>query len=85
MKFKKNKPSNGKKLILYLILGGFLLKLIKLFCLKKEARRLKNNFEKYIKKEKEEVGELCRGRENFKKYPRQSDQLRTMETAAQVS
>jgi hypothetical protein len=51
----------------YIILGGFIVK--KLFSvLKKDAKKIEENFEDFLDEEKKEAEELANGKESFQKY-----------------
>ncbi|MEA3463942.1 MAG: CAP domain-containing protein [Patescibacteria group bacterium] len=64
----KNKKKKGLKFFVYLILGGFLIKLF-VFIFKKRTREtIQVNFKDFYDEEKDEVEELTEGKQSFKKF-----------------
>ncbi|HOZ56307.1 MAG: Cysteine-rich secretory protein family protein [Parcubacteria group bacterium ADurb.Bin316] len=67
-----NKKSN-KKWLIYLILGGFIIELLRfLYKLLGGQEAIKKNWKDFIKEEKREINELKTGKESFKEYCRDS-------------
>lgn len=56
------------KFLLYLILGGFIIKGLSFLFGKKNRKRIQVNFKDFLHEEKEEVEELAEGKEGFKKF-----------------
>lgn len=66
----------GKKWLLYIILGGFLIELFRfLYRLFGNSGVVKKNVEDFVKEEKKEIKELKEGRESFIEYCRNSSSL----------
>ena len=63
---KKGKNTNKFLWVIWLILGGFLVRIF--FFIFKRKHDIKENFDDFIEEEKEEVEELVDGKESFKKY-----------------
>ncbi len=76
MKFSHKKGGKNKgKLILYLILGGFIIKLFCFLFKKKRFEAVRENLDDFVKKEKREIKEVTQGKESFKEYCRDSSVL----------
>ncbi len=65
---KKDNNKNGLKWLIYLILGGFLIKFLRFVFKGDNEKKIAKNFKDFFKKEKKEVDELVSGKESFKKY-----------------
>lgn len=63
---------NLMKWLKYILLAGFLLKLIRMIFMKKKIKNIICNFKNFFKEEKEEIIELAEGEESFQKYAKNS-------------
>lgn len=71
-----NNKKDSKKWLIYFILGGFVVELLRfLYKTVLSNKVIKDNVDDFIKEEKREIAELRTGQENFKKYCQDSCSL----------
>ncbi|MCX6796137.1 MAG: hypothetical protein NTW06_01420, partial [Candidatus Falkowbacteria bacterium] len=63
-----DKQKNGNKWHIYLILGGFLVEIMRFLYKKIKPNQLKSNLGNFFKEEKREVKELRTGQESLRKF-----------------
>ncbi len=71
----KNKSKGHKKWIFYLILGGFIIQLLRFLFKKFRIGDIGDNLKDFAQQEKKEVTELSGGKESFKKFCQDSGSI----------
>ena len=72
---RKNNDKNGLKWLIYLILGGFLIKFLRFVFKGDNEKKIARNFKDFFKKEKREVEEFAAGEESFGEYCKDSGSI----------
>jgi hypothetical protein len=70
-----NNGKKGLKWLIYMILGGFLIKLFRFIFKGDNEKKLFNNLKDFFKKQKKEVKQLAEGDQSFKEYCKDSSSI----------